>query len=144
MDPISIIGITTAACSISASITKLFHRLDALRRKFEGTAFTLNLLRSRLKAVQLALDIIASWATHTTEIRYSEQFFNTLNISLDGCNAVLGCINDHVGRFCGKDLDLRFVDKGKFVWKEDTLKECLNHLNSEILVLNLVLTSYHW
>ena len=144
MDPVSIIGITTAACSISASITKLFHRLDALRRKFEGAAFTLNLLKSRLKAVQWALDIIASWATHATEIRYSQQFVNTLNISLDGCNAVLGCLNDHVGRFCGKDLGLRFVDKGKFVWKEDTLKECLEHLNSEILVLNLVLASYQW
>lgn len=144
MDPVSIVGITSAACSISASITKLFCRLDTLRRKFEDAEFTLNLLKRRLKAVQLALDVIASWATHATGIQCSRQLCDTLIISLDGCNAVLGCLNDYAGEFCGKGPHVGFADKSKFIWKEDTMKEFLDHLNSEILVLNLVLTTYHW
>ena len=39
---------------------------------------------------------------------------------------------------------MRFADKARFIWKNETVKEYLNNLDFEIKALDLMLTTYRW
>lgn len=69
------------------------------------------------------------------------QLLETFDSALTGCRVVYGCLEEEVRELVVKaDADeLKFKDRAKFLWKEDTFKELLTQIRGQQSALSLLI-----
>ena len=143
MDPAScIISFGVLAYQIGATL----QRLNALKSRFDSADLTISLLVGRLSVIRQSLIDIGHWSEDGSDGKPSQssEFKDALNISLQGCHALLQCLDCRIDGIFRGSSTFGSWQRGKFVWKADILKEFEGRLDSEISALKLLLTSYQW
>lgn len=69
------------------------------------------------------------------------QLLETFDRALTGCRVVYGCLEEEVRELVLKSQneDLKFKDKAKFLWKEETFKELLQQIRGQQSALSLLI-----
>jgi hypothetical protein len=69
------------------------------------------------------------------------QLLETFDRALTGCRVVYGCLEEEVRDLVIKaeNDDLKFKDRAKFLWKEDTFKELLTQIRGQQSALTLLI-----
>ena len=145
MDPASIFGITSTALSIALKIGSTVQRLNSLKSKFDSADIIIGSLTRKLTTIQHAIKNIRAWGDDVKEqpVPYSDEFQEALDTSINGCSEMLEALNVEISNIFS-DGEANSWQKGKFLWKENLLKEYMGYMDGEVHALNLLLTSYQW
>jgi hypothetical protein len=78
---------------------------------------------------------------HQDTLQSKPQLLETFDRALTGCRVVYGCLEEEVRELVVKaDADdLKFKDRAKFLWKEDTFKELLTQIRGQQSALSLLI-----
>jgi hypothetical protein len=78
---------------------------------------------------------------HHDTLQSKPQLLETFDRALTGCRVVYGCLEEEVRDLVAKAEadDLRFKDRAKFLWKEDTFKELLTQIRGQQSALSLLI-----
>jgi hypothetical protein len=74
-------------------------------------------------------------------LREKPQLVETFDRALTGCRVVYGCLEEEVRelRIKAENNDLKFKDRARFLWKEDTFKELLTQIRGQQSALSLLI-----
>jgi hypothetical protein len=78
---------------------------------------------------------------HQDTLQNKPQLLETFDRALTGCRVVYGCLEEEVRELVVKaEADnLKFKDRAKFLWKEDTFKELLTQIRGQQSALSLLI-----
>jgi hypothetical protein len=153
MDPISIVGVASAAAQIAQCIAQTIQGLCTLRGKFKDANTTIRLLIGELSTIQAAVSQLRDWAEwNANDSPKEEEYMKGLKVALQGCQVAMEVLAEEV-----KDLvaaaaatndpstfNLGFMGRAKVVWSEDTMKIHQDRLHAQVQALNLLLQASHW
>ena len=74
-------------------------------------------------------------------LREKPQLLETFDRALTGCRVVYGCLEEEVRelRIKAENDELKFKDRARFLWKEDTFKELLTQIRGQQSALSLLI-----
>ncbi|KAL1793642.1 hypothetical protein ACET3X_008624 [Alternaria dauci] len=74
-------------------------------------------------------------------LREKPQLLETFDRALTGCRVVYGCLEEEVRelRVKAENDDLKFKDRARFPWKEDTFRELLTQIRGQQSALSLLI-----
>ena len=144
MDPITVIGLTTAIVTIVDKFAKSINSLHALRATYSNADLTVRLLVGQLSTLKAALDQICEWITGSfVDVPRHEQLMLDLANSIEGCEVLLSLLNDRINSF-GQNENLGVLGKARLLWGESSLNQYLSLLGNQVNALNLFLTALQW
>jgi hypothetical protein len=78
---------------------------------------------------------------HHDALQNKPQLLETFDRALTGCRVVYGCLEEEVRDLVVKAEadELKFKDRAKFLWKEDTFKELLTQIRGQQSALSLLI-----
>jgi hypothetical protein len=78
---------------------------------------------------------------HQDTLQSKPQLLETFDRALTGCRVVYGCLEEEVRELVVKAEadELKFKDRAKFLWKEDTFKELLTQIRGQQSALSLLI-----
>ena len=152
MDPVTAVGVVSAALQIVQFIGSTVQGLNTLKGKFQDADITIRLLISRLSTIKAAIVQIHDWADYNfDDSPKSVQFLDGLNKSLDGCQAAMDVLSAEVkDLMAGVALDeqtpsrLGLRARAKATWNHDTMKAHQDMLHGQVQALQLLLLAGQW
>ncbi|KAF1839064.1 hypothetical protein BDW02DRAFT_636030 [Decorospora gaudefroyi] len=115
-------------------------QLYNLRSRYKDASFTITAIYSESMVVAASLSQIQNLLQHDA-LQQKPQLLETFDCALTGCRVVYSCLEEEVRHLATKaeNDDLKFKDRAKFLWKEDTFKELLTQIRGQQAALNLLI-----
>jgi len=111
-----------------------------LRTKYKDASVLISAIYSESMVIAASLSQIQNLLQHDT-LQNKPQLLETFDSALTGCRVVYGCLEEEVGELATKaEHDhLKFKDRAKFLWKEDTFRELLTQIRGQQSALSLLI-----
>ena len=140
MDPATSFQVASAAVAICFSIGDSIQRLKTLKERLDISTQTIDLLVRRLFVIRHCLGSLHFATNIKNRSRYSRELEDALNVSLEGCETILHCLDLQVEKYQTHERGFGgLLQRSRYVWNENSLKEYLSNLDNEIRALQLVL-----
>ncbi|KAL6708142.1 hypothetical protein ACN47E_003326 [Coniothyrium glycines] len=137
MEPVAaMIGIVAALPQCIQSAKELYD----LRSRYKDASVLISAIYSESMVIAASLSQVQNLLQHDA-LQSKPQLLETIDRALTGCRVVYGCLDEEVRDLVAKadNDDLRFKDKAKFLWKEDTFKELLTQIRGQQSALSLLI-----
>ncbi|KAF2994619.1 hypothetical protein E8E13_003372 [Curvularia kusanoi] len=137
MEPIS------SAFSIMAALPQCIQsakQLYDLRERYKDASILITAIYSESMVIAASLSQVQNLLQHDAIARRPD-LIETFDRALTGCRIVYGCLDEEVRDLADKSArdDLRFKDRARFLWKEDTFKELLTQIRGQQSALTLLI-----
>ncbi|UPX12214.1 uncharacterized protein EKO05_0002776 [Ascochyta rabiei] len=137
MEPVS------AVFGIMAALPQCIHsakELYDLRERYKDASILITAIYSESMVIAASLSQVQNLLQHDALLR-KPQLLETFDRALTGCRVVYGCLEEEVRDLAEKAerSDLKFKDRAKFLWKEDTFKELLTQIRGQQSALSLLI-----
>lgn len=111
-----------------------------LRSRYKDAGVLISAIYSESMVIAASLSQIQNLLQHDA-MQSKPQLLQTFDSALTGCRVVYGCLEDEVRDLVAKteQNDLKFKDRAKFLWKEDTFKELLTQIRGQQSALSLLI-----
>lgn len=143
MEPLSIIGAVAACSDIIKIIVRITTNLSKVRSRWAEGGRSVQLLAQKLTTIRTALCEIETWAEFN--VRSSPQgdsLYVWFRVAIDGCQAVMEALDQDILPLMGDSVGSRL--RQFFLDTNSSLKEHDSRLQSQIAVLQLLLTAAYW
>jgi hypothetical protein len=143
-DPITIIGAVASCSDIVKIIVRITTNLSSLRSRWSEGDRSLQLLVQKLSTIRAALTEIETWAEFNliSSRPTTESLRDWIKVAIDGCEAVIEALDRDVVPLIGDSVGSRL--RQFFLDSNSALKEHDSRLQSQISVLQLLLTAAYW
>ena len=135
-----VIAGVSAILQIIDTVTKVAKRLNEVRESYNKVALNTALVEGQLSTIRAALEALYEWrASDRDSSQHSKQLDKDLGMSLSCCAILIGVIDgklDEAGHKPG------LVQKIKYSWLENILKEYVSNLEGQVRALQLLLTIF--
>ena len=135
----AIAGIS-AILQIIDTVTRVAKRLNEVRESYANVALNTFLVEGQLSTIRSALEALYEWRANDRDLtRHSKQLDKDLGMSLSCCAILIGVIDgklDEAGHKPG------LVQKIRYSWLENILKEYISNLEGQVRALHLLLTIF--
>lgn len=137
-----IVGGIGAIIAIIDSVARLAKRLTEVKEKYDNAALCISSVCMQLYSMRSALEAIRDWRSNASDTSdLSMQLHEDLDISLKCCATLIDVINNKLGE-AGYTVDLK--QKIRYLWLENTLREYISNLQSQVGALSLLLNIFQW
>ena len=111
-----------------------------LKSRYKDASVLISAIYSESMVIAASLSQVQNLLQHDG-LQSKPQLLETLDRALTGCRVVYGCLEEEVRSLVAKTEadDLRFKDRAKFLWKEDTFKELLTQIRGQQSALSLLI-----
>lgn len=111
-----------------------------LKSRYKDASILISAIYSESMVIAASLSQVQNLLQHDG-LQSKPQLLETLDRALTGCRVVYGCLEEEVRELVAKTEadDLRFKDRAKFLWKEDTFKELLTQIRGQQSALSLLI-----
>jgi hypothetical protein len=111
-----------------------------LRERYKDASVLITAIYSESMVIAASLSQVQNLLQHDALLR-KPQLLETFDRALTGCRVVYGCLEEEVRDLAEKAErnDLKFKDRAKFLWKEDTFKELLTQIRGQQSALSLLI-----
>jgi hypothetical protein len=111
-----------------------------LRSRYKDASVLITAIYSESMVIAASLSQIQNLLQHDA-LQKKPQLLETFDRALTGCRVVYGCLEEEVRDLVVKveNDDLKFKDRAKFLWKEDTFKELLTQIRGQQSALSLLI-----
>ena len=146
MDPASILGLTGSIVSIVDVITRSISSLRALQERWKNADLTVSLLVVQLSTLKSALDQISQWMSTTfAQSPQHHQVVIDMSSSIRSCEALISFVDNHISRLDHNESNnLTFESRARVVLQDQSVRDCVNHLNNQAIAFNFLLTALNW
>ncbi|KAH7087829.1 hypothetical protein FB567DRAFT_355180 [Paraphoma chrysanthemicola] len=137
MEPVSaLFGVMAALPQCIQSAKELYD----LRSRYKDASILITAIYSESMVIAASLSQVQNLLQHDA-LQSKPQLLETFDRALTGCRVVYGCLEEEVRDLVAKaDADeLKFKDRAKFLWKEDTFKELLTQIRGQQSALSLLI-----
>ncbi|XPS76059.1 hypothetical protein M3J07_008119 [Ascochyta lentis] len=137
MEPVSaVFGIMAALPQCIQSAKELYD----LRERYKDASILITAIYSESMVIAASLSQVQNLLQHDALLQ-KPQLLETFDRALTGCRVVYGCLQEEVRDLAAKAerSDLKFKDRAKFLWKEDTFKELLTQIRGQQSALSLLI-----
>ena len=135
-----VIAGVSAILQIVDTVTRVAKRLNEVRESYNNVALNTALVEGQLSTIRAALVALYEWrANDRDSSQHSKQLDKDLGMSLSCCAILIGVIDgklDEAGHKPG------LVQKIKYSWLENILKEYISNLEGQVRALQLLLTIF--
>lgn len=126
--------------TVIESVTRVAKRLNEVRESYNNVALNTNLAASQLSTIRAALEALYKWrASDRDSNEPSRQLDKDLELSLSCCAMLITVIDGKLDDF---DYMPSLVQKIKYLWLEDILKDYISNLEGQVRALQLLLTIF--
>lgn len=111
-----------------------------LRSRYKDASVLITAIYSESMVIAASLSQVQNLLLHDA-LQSKPQLLETFDCALTGCRVVYGCLEEEVRDLVVKaEADkLKFKDRAKFLWKEDTFKELLTQIRGQQSALSLLI-----
>jgi hypothetical protein len=111
-----------------------------LRERYKDASVLITAIYSESMVIAASLSQVQNLLQHDALLQ-KPQLLETFDRALTGCRVVYGCLEEEVRDLVEKAQrnDLRFRDRAKYLWKEDTFKELLTQIRGQQSALSLLI-----
>lgn len=111
-----------------------------LRERYKDASVLITAIYSESMVIAASLSQVQNLLQHDALLR-KPQLLETFDRALTGCRVVYGCLEEEVRDLVEKAQrnDLKFRDRAKYLWKEDTFKELLTQIRGQQSALSLLI-----
>lgn len=111
-----------------------------LRSRYKDASVLITAIYSESMVIAASLSQVQNLLEHAA-LQNKPQLLETFDRALTGCRVVYGCLEEEVRELAAKAEtdDLKFKDRAKFLWKEDTFKELLTQIRGQQSALSLLI-----
>lgn len=111
-----------------------------LRERYKDASVLITAIYSESMVIAASLSQVQNLLQHDALLQ-KPQLLETFDRALTGCRVVYGCLEEEVRDLAEKAQrnDLRFRDRAKYLWKEDTFKELLTQIRGQQSALSLLI-----
>ena len=135
-----VIAGASAILQIIDTVTRVAKRLIEVRESYTNVGLHFALVEGQLSAIRAALEALCEWrASDRDSSRPSKQLDEDLGMSLRCCAILISVIDGKLDEF---DHKAGLVQKIKYLWLEDILKEYISNLEGQVRALQLLLTIF--
>ncbi|KAF3042123.1 hypothetical protein E8E12_005121 [Didymella heteroderae] len=137
MEPVSaVFGIMAALPQCIQSAKELYD----LRERYKDASVLITAIYSESMVIAASLSQVQNLLQHDALLQ-KPQLLETFDRALTGCRVVYGCLEEEVRDLVekAKRNDLKFRDRAKYLWKEDTFKELLTQIRGQQSALSLLI-----
>ena len=135
-----VIAGASAILQIIDTVTRVAKRLNEVRENYNNFGLNFALVEGQLSAIRAALEALREWrASDRDSSRPSKQLDEDLGMSLRCCAILISVIDGKLDEF---DHKAGLVQKIKYLWLEDILKEYISNLEGQVRALQLLLTIF--
>jgi hypothetical protein len=115
-------------------------QLYDLRSRYKDANILITAIYSESMVIAASLSQVQT-LLHQDTLKSKPQLLQTFDRALTGCRVVYGCLEEEVRDLVVKTEtdDLKFRDRAKFLWKEDTFKELLTQIRGQQSALSLLI-----
>ena len=135
-----VIAGVSAILQIIDTVTRVAKRLNEVRESYNNVALNTALVEGQLSTIRAALEALYEWrASDRDSSQHSKQLDKDLGMSLSCCAILISVIDgklDEAGHKPG------LVQKIKYSWLENILKEYISNLEGQVRALQLLLTIF--
>ena len=135
-----VIAGVSAILQVVDTVTRVAKRLNEVRESYANVALNTALVEGQLSTIRAALEALYEWrASDRDSSRHSKQLDKDLGMSLSCCAILIGVIDgklDEAGHKPG------LVQKIRYSWLENILKEYISNLEGQVRALQLLLTIF--
>lgn len=146
MDPVTIVGTTSAVADIIGLISKTITSLRALHAKWRDADFTILNLITQLTALRAALDKISEWiSSDLAGNPKHHQLVIDLEDSITCCTMLTRAIDDKLSKLgWSEDSTLDFESRIRVVFEDKTSKDFQIFIERQTNALTLLLVACSW
>lgn len=130
----------SAILQIIDTVTRVAKRLNEVRESYKNVALNTALVEGQLSTIRAALEALYEWrASDRDSSQHSKQLDKDLGMSLSCCAILIGVIDgklDEAGHKPG------LVQKIKYSWLENILRDYISNLEGQVRALQLLLTIF--
>lgn len=111
-----------------------------LRERYKDASVLITAIYSESMVIAASLSQVQNLLQHDA-LRQKPQLLETFDRALTGCRVVYGCLEEEVRDLVEKAHrnDLKFRDRARYLWKEDTFKELLTQIRGQQSALSLLI-----
>jgi hypothetical protein len=111
-----------------------------LRSRYKDASVLITAIYTESMVIAASLSQVQNLLNHDA-LQSKPQLLETFDRALTGCRVVYGCLEEEVRDLVVKAEadDLKFKDRAKFLWKEDTFKELLTQIRGQQSALSLLI-----
>lgn len=111
-----------------------------LRARYKDASVLITAIYSESMVIAASLSQIQNLLHHDA-LQSKPQLLETFDRAITGCRVVYGCLDEEVRDLVlrAENENLRFTDRAKFLWKEDTFKELLTQIRGQQSALSLLI-----
>jgi hypothetical protein len=115
-------------------------QLYDLRSRYKDASVLITAIYSESMVIAASLSQIQNLLHHDA-LQQKPELLETFDRALTGCRVVYGCLEEEVRDLVAKaeNDELKFKDRAKFLWKEDTFKELLTQIRGQQSALSLLI-----
>jgi hypothetical protein len=115
-------------------------QLYDLRSRYKDANILITAIYSESMVIAASLSQVQN-LIHQDTLKAKPQLLETFDRALTGCRVVYGCLEEEVRELVAKAEadELKFKDRAKFLWKEDTFKELLTQIRGQQSALSLLI-----
>jgi hypothetical protein len=115
-------------------------QLYDLRSRYKDANVLITAIYSESMVIAASLSQVQT-LIHQDTLKAKPQLLETFDRALTGCRVVYGCLEEEVRELVIKAEadELKFKDRAKFLWKEDTFKELLTQIRGQQSALSLLI-----
>jgi hypothetical protein len=115
-------------------------QLYDLRSRYKDANILITAIYSESMVIAASLSQVQT-LIHQDTLKAKPQLLETFDRALTGCRVVYGCLEEEVRELVAKAEadELKFKDRAKFLWKEDTFKELLTQIRGQQSALSLLI-----
>ena len=143
-DPISILGLVGTCITITVRATTVGKDLSALRQRFHNADRNLHMLSTQVSAIKTVTKRLSNWLEDpsNTFSEEDEELKGELGEVLGACEVLLSSIHEQMAGVLAAPRDLSFWNTAKYIWGEDSTKECLMLLQGQVQALSTILQCF--
>lgn len=143
MDPLTIIGAVAACSDIIKTIVRITTNLSKVRSRYSEGSRSVQLLAQKLSTIRAALTEIETWAEfNLASSSPGESLIVWFRVAIDGCQVVMDALDQDISPLMEDSVRSRL--RQFFLDTNSSLKEHDSRLQSQISVLQLLLTAAYW
>lgn len=115
-------------------------QLYDLRERYKDASVLITAIYSESMVIAASLSQVQNLLQHDS-IAQKPQLLETFDRALTGCRVVYGCLEEEVRDLVEKAQrnDLKFKDRARYLWKEETFKELLTQIRGQQSALSLLI-----
>jgi hypothetical protein len=115
-------------------------QLYDLRERYKDASILITAIYSESMVIAASLSQVQNLLQHDA-LQQKPQLLETFDRALTGCRIVYACLDEEVRDLVEKveRNDLRFKDRARYLWKEDTFKELLTQIRGQQSALTLLI-----